>query len=393
MGALDGLRVLDLGILVQGPLAAGMLADMGADVIKVELPEYGDQSRWIFHSPDDTLSGFFAACNRGKRAMTVNLRSSAGQEIIRRLATEMDVVISNFSVGTLDAWGLGFDDLRAINPRLIYAAGSVLGAQGPDASRRGADIAGQAMSGLISTTGRDGETPGPVGSTIADHMASQNMVAGVLAALLARERTGEGQRVDVSLVGSQIYVQACEYTTSFVTGVQARPANGSHPLVASVYGVVPTADGLIVFSGSPSKSRAALFADLGLPELADRPELMKRHVERRYRPEMMAAIREMTKTKTTAEWLNILAHHRVFEVRDYARASSDPQNMANGYFVEVDDPEWEPPVMVGTPIALSETPSEINSSLPALGQHTDEILTEFGHSPDEIRALREAKAI
>ena len=200
-GPLKGVTVLDIGLLVQGPQAAAAMQDMGADVIKVELPGMGDHARWIFCATDDPRSAYFTAVNRGKRGMTIDLRKPEGVEVFLRLVDRADVLISNFKPGTLEEWGLGFDVLSARNPRLIWGSGSAFGTAGPDALREGADLAGQSAGGLISTVGEDGQPPSPVGVTIADHIASQNLTAGVLAALFAREQTGRGQKVEVSLLG------------------------------------------------------------------------------------------------------------------------------------------------------------------------------------------------
>ena len=197
MGALEGVRVVDAGLLVQGPQAALMLADFGADVIKVELPGFGDQARWIPLSANDLRTPYYEACNRGKRSVTIDLRVPEGREAFLDLVDTADVVISNFKPGTLDDWGLGYDVVAERNPRVVYATGSTFGPEGPDATLEGADLAGQAAGGLISTTGTDGGPLTPVGVTIADHTASQNMVAGILAALLARERTGQGQQLSL----------------------------------------------------------------------------------------------------------------------------------------------------------------------------------------------------
>src|SRR6187455_2745070 len=183
MGALDGIRVLDAGLLVQGPQAAALLADMGADVVKVELPGFGDQARWIPVSSQDFRAPYFVGLSRGKRSITIDLRKPEGAEAFLRLAETADVFISNFKGGTLDGWGLGYDVVSARNPRIIYATGTVFGPVGANAEREGADIAGQAAGGLISTTGVDGTDPTPVGVTIADFIASQSMANGILAAL------------------------------------------------------------------------------------------------------------------------------------------------------------------------------------------------------------------
>src|SRR3954463_9328492 len=212
MGALDGLKVIEAGLLVQGPQAAATLGEWGADVIKVELPGIGDQSRWLPVQPGDGRSGWFIGLNRGKRSVTVDLRTPDGREVFLRLAEWADVVITNFSPGTLEGWGLGYEEVAARNPRIVYAAGSTFGTEGTDATREGADLSAQAAGGLISATGRDGHEVTPVGATIADPPAAQTLVGGMVAALYAREKTGKGQSVTTSLVGGQIWAQASEYT-------------------------------------------------------------------------------------------------------------------------------------------------------------------------------------
>ena len=206
-GALEGIRILDLSTLVQGPQAAALLHDLGAEVIKIELPGVGDVGRHVAPVPErDGQSGVFVANNRGKRSVTLDLRTSGGRRILERLVAGSDVLLSNFKPGTLDEWGLGWDRLQAVNPRLIWAAGSFLGPRGEESAREGADMVGQAYGGIISATGSDGGELTPVGALIADHCGSQNLSNGILAALFARERTGRGQRVDVSLVGGQIWL-------------------------------------------------------------------------------------------------------------------------------------------------------------------------------------------
>jgi crotonobetainyl-CoA:carnitine CoA-transferase CaiB-like acyl-CoA transferase len=393
MGALDGLRVVDIGLLVQGPQAAGMLCDMGADVIKVELPDVGDQSRWVVLSGNDRRAPYYVACNRGKRSITVDARKAAGVEVVHRLVETADVIVSNFAAGTMDGWGIGYDDLAAVNPRLIYAAGTVMGAEGPDSGRKGADLAAQAMGGLIATTGTDADDATPVGVTIADHVASQNMVAGILAALYARERTGVGQRVETSLVGGQIYAQASEYTAYFMTGQQPGRARGGHPLVHTFYGVVPTADGHVAMVGAHGRGRAALFSALGRPEWADNPDYMARALDPAVRTELFAELASVMSARPTAEWLSDLAGHRVYEVRDYAAAASDAQNHVNGYLIDTEHPQAGAKTIVGTPVRLDATPSEVDPSVPELGQHTEEILLEIGYDRDDIGRFRQLGAI
>ena len=224
MGLLDGVRVLEAGLLVQGPQAALTMLEWGADVVKVELPGFGDQSRWLPISREDRRSAFFAAYNRGKRSVTIDLRVPPGREVFLRLVERADVVITNFKPGTMDDWGLGHADAAARNARIIYAMGSSFGPEGPDAKREGADLSAQAAGGIISTTGGNGADPSPIGATVADHIAGQNLLAGILAALYARERTGRGQLVETSLLGGQVWAQAGEYTRYLMSGQVSGPA-------------------------------------------------------------------------------------------------------------------------------------------------------------------------
>ena len=394
-GALAGVRVLDLGLLVQGPQAALLLADMGADVVKVELPELGDQGRWIPVSLEDRRPPYFIGCNRGKRSVTVDLRSERGREVFFRLADTADVVISNFAPGTLERWGIDYETVSARNPRIVYGQGSTFGSQGPDAPRKGADIAGQASGGLIYRTGRGPESVTPVGATIADHIGSQNLANGVLAALFAREKSGRGQKVEVSLLGGQIYAQASEYTYAFLTGRNPGQADRGHALIPLFYGVFGTADGHIAIVGVTPPHRAAFFAALGRPELAADPRFTGAVLSPERRRELFDLLEECFAKETTAEWERRLARagQRFAAVRDYLEVAADEGVYANGYLQRTEHPEWGALPMVGCPIRMSDTPTRPGALAPELGQHTEEVLLELGYDWDEIAALRDAKAI
>lgn len=394
-GPLAGLRVLDLGLLVQGPQAALLLGDMGADVVKVELPEVGDQSRWVPISLEDRRAPYFVGCNRGKRSITVDLRTARGREIFYRLADAADVVISNFVPGTLERWAIDYETVSQRNPRIVYGVGSTFGSQGPDASRKGADIAGQASGGIFYRTGNGPDSLSPIGVTIADHLGSQNMVGGILAALYARERTGRGQRVEVSLLGGQIYAQASEYTYAFMTGRNPGPADRGHPLLPMIYGIFPTADGHIAIVGVTPPLRQAFFAAVGRPELFEDPRFAAPIFTPQARHALFEILAERFRTRPTAEWERILAAsgQRFAAVRDYLEVAADEGPYANGYLQRITHPEWGEMPMIGSPIRLSETPVRPAALPPELGQHTEEILLELGYDWDDIAALREAKAI
>jgi crotonobetainyl-CoA:carnitine CoA-transferase CaiB-like acyl-CoA transferase len=372
-----------------------LLADMGADVIKIELPGFGDQARWIPLSSEDRRAPYFIGCNRGKRSITVDLRRPEGREVFLRLAETADVVIFNFKGGTVDEWGLGYEAVAARNARIVYATGTVFGPVGSDMAREGADLSGQAAGGIVMTTGVDGTDPSPIGVTIADHMASQSMSNGILAALFARERSGRGQRVDVSLVGSQIWGQSAEYAAFGMTGRQPGRSNYGHPLLHAAYFILPTKDGWIALIGIPPPLRQAFWQCVERPDLADDP----RFAELLYTPEIRfqlhSILREIFPARTTGEWCERLraAGQRFAPVRDYGQVVADANMWENGYLTTLEHPEWGPITMAGVPIRMSDTPLHPGTFLAELGQHTEEVLVEAGYSWDEIIALKDAAAI
>ena len=394
-GPLAGVRVLDLGLLVQAPQAGLLLADLGADVIKVELPELGDQARWIPISMQDLRAPYFIACNRGKRSVTLDLRKQDGRDVLLRMAEQADVVISNFVPGTLERWGLDYPALSARNPRLVLGTASAFGSRGPDADRRGADLAGQAAAGLIRATGSGPEDASPIGITIADHLGSQNLANGVIAALFARERTGRGQHVEVSLVGGQIYAQAAEYTYTFLTGQDAPPPAGGHPMIPMIYGIVPTSDGHVALVGVPEPDRDRFFELVGRPDLRKDPRFDVLLMTDENRRLLFAELADSFRTKSTGEWCDLLreAGIRYAPVRTRSEVAQDEGVYANGYLQRIEHPEWGELPMVGVPIRLSDTPASPGQIAPELGQHTEEVLLELGFEWDEISALRDAKVL
>lgn len=391
-GPLQGIKVIDAGLLVQGPQAAATLYDWGADVIKVELPGFGDQARWLPVAPGDGRSAYFTACNRGKRSVTIDMRIPAGREVFLRLAAEADVVITNFKSGTMESWGLGYEDLAERNPRLIFATGSSFGPVGPDANREGADLSGQASGGLISTTGWRGGPPTPVGAAIADHIACQNMVGGILAALMARHRTGVGQRVDVSLLGGQIWAQASELTACILTGAPAGPANGGNPLIPGIYGIFRTLDGWLAVVGVVGPARNRFYEVIGKPELVDLfPQLL---YDEDVKARLFPILAEAFATRSTQEWCKVLgeAGLRFAPVRDHAEVLAEPGAWENGYLRSVASSSGEEITVPGSPVRFSATPARASATTPELGQHTEEVLLELGYSWEEIAHLAEQNA-
>ncbi len=356
MGTLDGIRVLEAGLLVQGPQAALTMLEWGAEVTKIELPGFGDQSRWLPISREDRRSPWFTACNRGKRSVTIDLRVPRGREAFLRLAENADVVITNFKPGTMDGWGVGYAEGSRRNPRIIYAMGSSFGPEGPDAQREGADLSGQAGGGIISTTGGAGSNPSPIGATIADHISGQNLLTGILAALYAREQTGRGQLVETSLLGGQVWAQAGELTKYLMSGEMTGPSNRGHSMVPGIYGMFATADGWIAIVGVAGAFRDRFYETIG------RPDLIERFSGLLYFEDDKAALwpilDEVFATKTTAQWCELLgaAGLRFAPVRDHAEVARDPGVRINGYIESVEDPEAPGSTVdvVRTPVRFSE---------------------------------------
>ena len=390
MGALTGYKVLDLSILVQGPQAAAMMHDLGAEVIKIELPEVGDLGRWLTVAVDDDRSPYVEANNRGKRSVALDLRTSGGRAALLRLVETTDVLIHNFVPGTVEEWGLDYDDLIKVNPKLIYAAGSTFGPHGPNSRREGADMVGQAEGGIVSVTGHDDGEPTIVGSVIGDHFGAQNLITGILAALLHRERTGQGQRVDVSLVGSAIYAQSSEMTYTMLSGKAPGRPNNNHPILRGLIHRCPTSDGYIYLLGIPEHLWNDFAVCIDRADLKDDPRFATLVLEPEHLLVLRDIIDEIFPTRTTDEWEERLQRwgQRYGRVKTYDEVVTDETNLINGYVVEVDHPEYGSISVVGNPIRLSATPAEPGVVAPALGQHTEEALLEAGFNWEDIDQLR-----
>jgi CoA:oxalate CoA-transferase len=395
MGVLDGVKVIEAGLLVQGPQASLTMLEWGAEVIKVELPGFGDQSRWLPISREDRRSAFFTAYNRGKRSTTVDLRVPDGREIFLRLIEKADVVITNFKPGTMESWGLGYDDAAERNQRIVYAMGSSFGPEGPDANREGADLSAQAAGGLISTTGGRGADPSSIGATVADHIASQNLLAGILGALYARERTGRGRLIETSLLGGQIWAQAGEYTRYLMSGSISGPSGRGHPMIPGIYGMFPTSDGWIAIVGVAGPARDLFYRTIG------RPELIAQFDQFLYFEDDRAALwpilDEVFAQKPTAEWCRLLgdAGLRFAPVRDHAEVAADPGVLANGYISRISGATDATTThdVVRAPVRFDRHTAQAAVEVPELGQHTEEVLLEIGYTWDDIERLSRGGAI
>jgi crotonobetainyl-CoA:carnitine CoA-transferase CaiB-like acyl-CoA transferase len=390
-GPLAGIVVVDFSQLAQGPFATQILGDLGAEIIKVEAPS-GDWMRGfsLQNAYADGMSVSFITYNRNKRSIVLDLKSADGVDIARRLIDRADVVVENFRPGVMDRLGLGYEALAARNPRIVYCASVGYGQDGPYVGRPGQDLLVQSIAGLASLGGRDLDPPAPAGVGVADLAAGLHIVYGVLAALIARGRTGEGQRVDVNMLNSLLALEGQEIASYLFTGTLARRASSG---IASAYagaplGIYPTADGWLALSMQPLGRLAELlgvdhFAGIDSSNVIDDRDDIKRQLE------------AATRTRTTAEWLEHLLAHDVWcaPVNDLDRVIEDPQVLHNDIFVNLDHPTAGQIRVVGSPVRFSGTPSSVREMPPELGQHTDAILREVLDMDDvAIAALRERGA-
>jgi crotonobetainyl-CoA:carnitine CoA-transferase CaiB-like acyl-CoA transferase len=391
MGPLDGIRVVDLTRFLAGPFCTQELGDFGADVVKIE-PLDGD------HSRNQTLrphlvgnSYFFAGANRSKRSMALDVTKPAGREVVLRLARRADVVIENFRPGVMERLGFGAASLREDNPRLIYCGVTGFGQTGPYSGRPGFDQVGQGMSGFMSITGQEPTGPTRAGIALADLYCAMTACRGVLYALLARERTGRGQDVYVSILDSMVSLLTWSAGMYFETGTPPGVAGNHHPL-ASPFGVYQTREGSFNLCAGNEVMWRRLCEAIGKPELAEDPRFQNVNARVANRPALNAILTEAFKSRTSNEWVQYLNECGVAcgPIYNLAEVFSDPQVLHNGMLVERPHPVHGAVKLIGIPIKLSETPGEIRRVPPILNEHADEILKEAGYAPGEIARLREA---
>ncbi len=390
--ALHDIRVLDVTQVMAGPFCAMLLCDMGADVIKVESPA-GDSSRRMAGARGSD-SASFNAVNRGKRGIVVDLKAPGGADVLRRLASHADVFIENYRPGVLGRLGLGYDALRELNPRLVYASISGYGQTGPAAHKGGFDLVAQGVSGLMSVTGEPDRPPVKVGVPLTDLGAGLFAACGILAALHARARTGEGQHVDTSLVDSGVALSVWEATELFSKGVVPGPLGSAHRMSAP-YQAVRCADGYITLGAANDRIFRRLAELLGHPEWLrdERFESDSGRVENR--TALANLIERVTSQQPRDYWLERLEAHDIpcGPINDYREVMRDPQVRAREMVVETRHPTLGSLSTLGTPIKLSGTPLTPGRPAPLLGQHTDEVLAAAGFGEDEITALRAAEAV
>ena len=393
--ALDGIRVLDLSRYIFGPFCTQMLADMGADVIKIEPRETGDPARQAGSVRVNGDSASFLARNRNKRSLTIDLRQPDGQEIVRRLTRCSDVLIHNFRPGVMTRLGLDPEHLRPLNPSIIYCSLSGYGQDGPHAGRPGQDLLVQGMSGIISTTGWEGGPPVAVGTYLADVTGALTAAYGVVTALQARSRYGVGQEVEVSLLDAMIALQSMEATVFLNSGSVPSRSGSGHWMISQPYGVFPTKDKWLVLNAHSDEWWRRLCAVPEFETLADDPRFAARESRRSHGDELVALLEDILRTRTLDDWLAYLARFDVLcaPVYDYAELFADPQVHRNAMIAEQPHPAGGSIKVVGLPVNLSATPGEVGPPAPPLGAHTEDILMSLGYEDSEILRLREEKII
>ena len=393
--ALDGVRVLDLSRYIFGPFCTQMLADMGADVIKIEPRETGDPARQAGSVRVHGDSASFLARNRNKRSLTVDLRQPDGQEIIRRLTTRSDVLIHNFRPGVMARLGLDAERLHPLNPALIYCSLSGYGQDGPHARRPGQDLLLQGMSGIISTTGWEGGPPVAVGTYLADVTGALTAAYGVVTALQARSRYGIGQEVEVSLLDAMIALQSMEATVFLNSGALPPRSGSGHWMISQPYGVFPTQDQWLVLNAHSDEWWRRLCSVPEFAALADDARFASREARRAHGEALVAAVEEILSARSRDDWLAYLSTYDVLcaPVYDYAELFADPQVHHNSMVVEQNRPDGRPIKVVGLPVNLSATPGEVGPPAPPLGAHTDDILQSLGYEEADIRRLRDQHII
>lgn len=395
MSALAGLKVVDLSHIMAGPACTLMLADMGAEVIKVEKSAGGDDSRRMAPPLIGDEAAAFLMMNRNKRGIALDLRTEGGKQVLRRLLAKADVVVENYRRGTLAKLGFDYESLRRDNPGLIYCAISGFGRSGPYADRGGFDLIAQAMSGIMSITGSSPEDP-PVkcGPPLTDITAGLLATIGILAALRKREETGWGQMVETSLLEAGIIQTYWQSAMTFATGVAPGPLGSAHPLTAP-YQAFPTSDGWIVVGGANQSNWLRLVEVLEAPELAKDPRFLDNEQRMAHRKELEEELNRRFRTRSCSDWLACLekAGLPAGPVYDIKQMHEDPQVLAREMVVEVEHTKLGPVKTPGLPIKFSDTPGGPRRGAPLLGEHTHEILREHGFSAQEIEALIEAGAV
>ncbi len=393
-GALGGIRVIELAHVMAGPVCGRMLADMGADVVKVEPPDAGDPTRAFAPPEAGGSAAAFVMMNRNKRGAVVDLKTEGGRGVARRMLERCDVVIENFRKGVMEEFALGYESLREANPGLVYCQITGFGRTGPLAGQRGFDLIAQGMTGLLSVTGEGpGRPPVKCGPPLTDITAGILGAMGVVAALYARQSTGKGQRVDTSLYEAGLIQTFWQSAVALATGESPGPLGSAHPLAAP-YEALPTADGWITAGGWNQVNWLRLLEVLGLGELANDPRFATNAARMANLEELRTILSRRLRSATAESWLRRLEEANVpaGPVSSMIDALRHPQTLAREMVVSVPQ-GGESVETLGAPVKMSETPPRVERGAPEHGEHTCEVLEEYGFGGDEIAELRREGAV
>jgi crotonobetainyl-CoA:carnitine CoA-transferase CaiB-like acyl-CoA transferase len=396
-GPLKGFRVLDLSRILAGPWASQMLADLGAEVIKIERPGSGDDTRgWgPPYMPDEsatatTESAYFHGANRGKQSLCIDMGNPRGQALIRDLVKQSDVLIENFKVGGLARYDLDYDSLKTINPKLVYCSITGFGQSGPYAARAGYDFMIQAMGGMMSVTGEPEGQPMKIGVALADVLTGLYAANAIQAALIHQRQTGQGQHIDMALLDVQVATLANQAMNYLATGVSPGRLGNAHPNIVP-YQAFQTADGFIILAVG-NDAQFQRFCDLaGTPELAADVRFQKNSDRVGHREVLVPQLSEIMRSKSSADWLEQLNARGIpcGPINDLEQVFDDPQVQHRGLRLELDHPTAGKVASVANPIRLSQTPIEYHQAPPLLGQHTDAVLKRLlGLDDNTIAELR-----
>ncbi len=387
-GPLDGVKVLELAQIMAGPTCGMLLADLGADVIKVERVPGGDDTRAMNRPCVAGESAAFMAMNRNKRGIALNLKAPAARDALKRMASRADVLTENYRKGALDKLGLGYEILRSINPGLIYCSISGYGRTGPYAEKGGFDLIAQGMSGLMAITGEPGGAPVKSGSPVCDINAGILAALGVVSAYLHRTKTGEGQLVETSLFEAGIQQTYWQSAIFFATGAAPGPSGSAH-ILSAPYQAFRASNGWLNIGGANQANWERLTRVLGAPEWAA-DERFRTNADRMKNLQALTALMNARlETRSVHDWISALEAEGVpcGPIHSIADMAADPQTAARQMVVELEHPRAGRTRALGLPIKLSATPGKVTRAAPLLGQHTREVLAEFGFSSEEIEGL------
>ena len=393
--ALAGLLVLDLSRVLAGPYCSMMLADLGADVIKVERPDRGDGTRQWGPPWADGESAYYLSVNRNKRSITVNLKSEMGRKIVRDLAEQADVLLENFRVGTMDAWGLGYETLQQENPQLVYCSITGYGQSGPYRDRPGYDFIIQAQGGIMSITGPAEGPPMKVGVAIVDITAALYATTSILAALHERQRSARGQHIDIALLDSQVAWLANVGSNYLVSGKQPARYGNAHPNIVP-YETFPTSDNWIAIGIGNDRQWKQLCELAGWDDLAADKRFATNPERVEHREVLIPILQERFKARSTDEWLDALVDASIpcAPINHIDQVFCDPQVLARDMLVELPHPTAGAVKLAGSPLNLSRTPVRLEEPPPLLGEHTEEVLRDYlGYTSESLAHLRQENVI